>query len=403
MIVVIADDLTGAAEMAGIAWRNGCQVGFLVIDERLGNNTRLRIKEARLRGIDVFVVATNCRSQNTTEAVHTIQNVMEGINADKDILFKKTDSALRGHIVAEISVMLKTLGIRKSLLLPQNPSKKRTIEKGVFRICGVELHQTAFRFDPEYPISTSNVEEVLTGTKSLSIEEDLAEGINIADASDANEVQLQLNKATTDTLIAGGADLFEAFLLQNSVINSFDNHLIHSNEESGEEITGLRRKSFPTERARKPLLQLSESCIVVCGSTQSKPIQLGFPISLMPENVYHGASAENWIQSACLEYSRSHSIVIGIGNHTEMIAQYANRLKETLSIVVCSLLDVFVPELIIIEGGATAYALLSRMEIRQIEVREEIAPGVVCLSVKMASNNINVIVKPGSYPWRVIR
>ena len=50
---------------------------------------------------------------------------------------------------------------------------------------------------------------------------------------------------------------------------------------------------------------------------------------------------------------------------------------------------------IIIEGGATAYAVLERLGISSFDVEYEYSPGVVCLS----HGNMRIILKPGSYPW----
>ena len=49
MIVVIADDLTGAAEIAGIAWRNGLLVRMI-----------MRLTRT-IPTCDVLVIATNTR------------------------------------------------------------------------------------------------------------------------------------------------------------------------------------------------------------------------------------------------------------------------------------------------------------------------------------------------------
>ena len=51
-----------------------------------------------------------------------------------------------------------------------------------------------------------------------------------------------------------------------------------------------------------------------------------------------------------------------------------------------------------IEGGATARAILDRMEWHTLNVKGEYAPGVVQMQVQEHHDQI-VTIKPGSYPW----
>ena len=55
------------------------------------------------------------------------------------------------------------------------------------------------------------------------------------------------------------------------------------------------------------------------------------------------------------------------------------------------------PEEVVIEGGATAYALLEELGWVDFEVLCETAPGVVRLQ-HMPSGTV-LTLKPGSYPW----
>ena len=53
MLIVIADDLTGAAEMAGVAWSKGLSVNMMMQVSR------------NLPSCDVLVVATDTRQENS--------------------------------------------------------------------------------------------------------------------------------------------------------------------------------------------------------------------------------------------------------------------------------------------------------------------------------------------------
>ena len=53
------------------------------------------------------------------------------------------------------------------------------------------------------------------------------------------------------------------------------------------------------------------------------------------------------------------------------------------------------PSLIVIEGGATAFAVIGRLGWTSFSVKRELSPGVVCLSY----GDTDIILKPGSYDW----
>lgn len=353
-MIVIADDITGAAEIAGMA----------------SDGTK--------------VIATDTRSLTQEEAVAETNRIVEKHKLTKDLqIFKKTDSALRGHIVAELSVLMQKLGYSKCLLLPQNPSKGRIIRGGKYYINNVLLHETSFKFDPEYPANRSDVTEMMHGCHYLSLDSQLKEGINIAEATCTNDIIIQLAKADEDTLLAGAADLFRTICNKNIETSNF------------------RDFDIP-----KPLL-------IICGSTQSKSLatepvleSLGAVEIPMKSDVFHGeASIDSWIETLKKAYLSSQALIMTIGHEPVGGKDYAVRLREDMAIAAAELCNVLSPHTIIIEGGATAFAVLSALGWTQFDMEHEFAPGVVALrhevTDKVASlvEETIVVLKPGSYPW----
>lgn len=343
-MIIIADDITGAAEIAGMA----CD--------------------------DTKVIATDTRSLSQDEAEAELHRVISKHNLKKsDCIFKKTDSALRGHIVAELKVLMHELSYDKCLLLPQNPSKGRVIRQGKYYINNVLLHETDFSNDPEYPATSSDVTEILTGAHYLSLNAPLQKGINIAEATDANEIEIQLNKTDGNTLIAGAADLFKAINPQ------------------------------PPSHNLPPTTNNPQPIIVVCGSTQSKSLadtvemqRLNAQEIPMESDVFHGrTSADSWIDELKKAYSSAHAVVLTIGHPSEGGKGYAVRLRNVMAEAVKQLVEVEAPKTLIIEGGATAFAVLSSLGWSQFFMEHEYAPGVVALNHK----GTHIILKPGSYPW----
>jgi len=145
-VLVIADDLTGAAEIAGIGSRYG-------LPTRLVRDQLVHRPEGGLTVID-----TDSRLLPASEAAATVWKFVEPLRAGQfDLVFKKSDSVLRGPVLAEIDAMLTALGRASALLVPQNQSRGRVIRGGEYQVEGVPLYASAFANDPQYPARTSNV------------------------------------------------------------------------------------------------------------------------------------------------------------------------------------------------------------------------------------------------------
>jgi uncharacterized protein YgbK (DUF1537 family) len=123
MITVIADDLTGAAEIAGICLRYGLKASF-GIDEMPENVA------------DVNIIATDSRSMTEEDAYKTHRQLADIILAKKfnQVVFKKCDSVLRGYVLTELSALLDATEKKTAILQPTNPEGFRCIRNGDYLI-----------------------------------------------------------------------------------------------------------------------------------------------------------------------------------------------------------------------------------------------------------------------------
>jgi uncharacterized protein YgbK (DUF1537 family) len=162
MIVVLADDLSGAAEMGGMAHRHGLSADVLT--------TSASSQVPADLDVDVLVIDTDSRACSAGDAMRRVSHTAEQCRAmPVDWIFKKVDSVLRGHVVAELGALFEAFGQVRALLIPANPALGRTISGRDYRVYGQLLHETDFANDPEYPALTSNVVELLAERDSLGI------------------------------------------------------------------------------------------------------------------------------------------------------------------------------------------------------------------------------------------
>ncbi len=215
-IVVIADDITGAVEIAGVAKRYGLTVTLMTLSS-ISNDLNITPSS------EVTVIATNTRSLSEDDAVRMTDSICRSLKGLDVLLFKKTDSALRGHITAELRRTLMLTSCDTALLIAQNPSRGRVVKNGRYLIDGIPLHLSSFSEDPEFPASSDNVEDILhheaqrlglydaMPTDDGQVRADDGR-VLVADAVTTEEVRWQMKKATPNMLVAGAADAFAAFL-----------------------------------------------------------------------------------------------------------------------------------------------------------------------------------------------
>ena len=426
-MIILADDITGAAEVAGAASARGHRVRLVCG----GGNASLP-KEAPEANI-ITVIATDMRSMTADEAIAETRRIAallapvgESAVGKSAIpsqtppspwegrggvvpqgLIIKTDSALRGHVVPILTTLIHTLGYQRAVYLPANPSKGRIIRDGIYFVEGIPIHETAFSYDPEFPAHTSCLKE--------RFPEAQGSGIIMPDAESREDIIRVIEHYNTPhTLFAGAADLIDALLSGNySLLVPCATH------KCGDSSLFTFHSSLST--------------IFLCGSTQSKPPHIGIPITEMPLSVYNGSTdLEAWKREASDLYQKEGSLIITLppvnvpsvhfsgvlaavpvnvpvpAGESAIPSQtppspwegrggvLAHHLREMTAALIHHLVAIRMPQQLILEGGASAFAALRHLGWNKLEVVSQLAPGVI---LTKAPNGTFVILKPGSYPW----
>lgn len=378
MITVIADDLTGAAEIAGICLRYGIDVAF-------GIDT---IPE---KTAQVTVIATDSRSLNEDEAYKKHLQLTKDVLKENSnqIIFKKCDSVLRGHVLTELSALMKVSKKTTVLLQPSNPEGKRCIKNSKYYIEEELIEKTSFASDPDFPATNSSVKEMFSNrshleskvyTGNISKIED--EGYFIPDCNSENDLYKSLDLYEESMLIAGSAAFFEQFLIkmnmtsikkETEIFSFIDNYLL---------VSGSAHK---TSIAYAEKLQ-KESC----------PIYT-FPKSLLNGNIDETILTQ-WTKEISKNYSKAKKATIRISNNNIQFKNSSTLLKNRLSFVVKELIENSKISDIFIEGGATAYDVLKKLSWCSFTPKSELAIGVVRMQLNNDKTK-HITIKPGSYLW----
>jgi uncharacterized protein YgbK (DUF1537 family) len=131
-VAVIADDLSGAAD---------CGVSF----SRAGLDVAIQFdRRARPPGwAQTAVVPTDSRDQDAEEARLAVADAAASLAVRRPALwYKKIDSTLRGHLAAELSVMIGAARPELSVIAPAFPAHGRTVADGRGFLRGVPLERT---------------------------------------------------------------------------------------------------------------------------------------------------------------------------------------------------------------------------------------------------------------------
>ncbi|MFD0990090.1 four-carbon acid sugar kinase family protein [Mariniflexile jejuense] len=379
MITVIADDLTGAAEIAGICLRYGIDVSF-------GINT-IPKKQAT-----VTIIATDSRSMSEDEAYETHFHLAEEIILKtNNILFKKCDSVLRGHVLTELSALIDVTEKKSILLQPSNPEGNRCIKKGVYWVNDNLIENTGFATDPDFPSKTSLVKALLLdrSSKKESIEiftgiihKIKTKGLFIPDCSSVEDLSKCINLYHEDIIVGGSAAFFEQFLIKMKLATSTVKETKHSFNNNYLLLSG---STHPKSIAFSKTIEKANCPLVV------------FPEALL-ENKLDKKNLKNFINEVSSIYNDKKKLVLRVSNTIIQLNNKSLNLKSRLSLVAKNLIETSDIKEIFIEGGATAYDLLDELQWKSFTPIVELASGVVRMQYDSNPKKY-ITLKPGSYQW----
>ncbi len=348
MIAVIADDLTGAAELAGISLRYGLSVS-VHLDNAIDSDA------------DVVIISTDSRSMQKAAAVYCTAEAVETImDYQPSLLYKKIDSVLRGYVINEIKVQMELSEKGKAFILPANPSLQRTISKGEYFINGKKITETDFVHDPEFPISNASVKSMLQDATVQVLKHDdwlPVEGIVIGEARSTTDVEAWAELMDDSWMLVGAGDFY----------------------------TALLQRDYAIQQQQKSELQSPH--LYVCGTAfkeRKEFIKQANCCSCLPDNI-----TEEWLEQTGDMIKQQSKVIIAIDESNQSALELRTSMAKAVKEIVAreNIKEIF------IEGGSTATAVLAELNIKKLTPVNELSRGVV----RMKAGELFITVKPGSY------
>lgn len=400
MIIVIADNLIVATEIAGIGHAYGLSSALLTeVTENLpvcdliviASDTRTMTESEAVNETHAICQQIKAALPKLTEARHAAMTPLQRAQAmahPNEVLhiYKATDALLRGHVHLELRALVEESRYEQVMYLPANPSRKQIVRGGRYFLDGAPIEQGSVKNDPDFPIVTANVADAI-GVRPGS-------RLRICDAEDAQDVQrvarLALNNHTP-TLLAGSTDLFCAML------------------------TELGHK--PTRHKQFPGLSDKGAALIVCGSPNSQNLndrpyvrRHEMSISAIPHEIFEAVASlsinvkeatDRWmgrIKQMQLVNGKTASYVLTIPYPSAKTRAAAQSLCQVTAEMTHRLYAQTSPVEIIIEGGDTAYAAVRKLGWARFQVTQQVAPGIVRLHCLDATHT-HLTIKSGTCDW----
>ena len=380
MIGVIADDLTGAAELGAVGSRHGLRAE-IVVKGKPGDEADLVCVDTNSRG---------CTPAEAGQRAAAAANLLR--HAGARWIYKKVDSVLRGNVTAEVEAVMNQLGFQTALLLPANPALGRTIEGGKYFVRGKLINRTEFARDPEHPRKSSLVLRLLNKPKSFPIcvcgvKHPLPEaGIVVCEAASTQDVCRWAGRRDSEKmLVAGGAEFFGALLAATG-------HEVVASPASLGEVDDAERELFVCGTTSVSSRKFVSAARVRRTPVFSLPVELGWGADFSP------AALEAIGRRAVSAYQSHRRVILNVGLPMARERAAAGRLVAHLARLAEWILRGVDIGRVYAEGGATAAELMRRMEWSRLTVLRELSPGVVVLAVA-GDESRSLTIKPGSYVW----
>ncbi len=378
MIGVIADDLTGAAELGAVGLRHGLRAEIIRRGEPSGQ-------------ADLVCVDTDSRSCSAEEAGQRAATAAQQLHAaGARWIYKKVDSVLRGQVTAEVEAVMRQLKLERALLLPANPALGRTIRDGHYFVRGKLIHKTEFARDPEYPRRYSQVLRLLKVPQQFAIrvvngERSMpGQTIVVGETNTSQDVCDWAALSGAGILPAGGSEFFSALLKREKL-------LVMGNPETSRLPTTGRELFIcgtATKAARK---------FVTDARRRKQPV-LTLPMELTWGAEFTPAAVAAVTQRAVNAFAENARVILAVGLPAVRNVEVAKRLSHSLVQVAENVMARISVARVFAEGGATAAELVRRMGWSRLAVERELAPGVATLSVQ-GDQSILLTIKPGTYAW----
>ena len=395
-IGAVADDFTGATDLATTLRRRGMTAAVVIEDQP--------VDAENLAGLDAVVVALKSRTAPVDVAVADSLDALErviGWGAER-VYFKYCstfDSTDSGNIGPVLDAFRDRLGVDRTIVVPAFPANGRTVENGLLSVNGELLENSSMRHHPLTPMTKSRLSEILAPQTDATITE-----IPLATVrSGAESLHAAIAAAPAGYLVV---DATADDDLRTIALASSDLRLI-----SGGAGLAIGLES-PATSAPDDFPHFAGRRLVVCGSASATTrAQIADAATRHPTrkiDVDEAVTDPSGEVRAIVDWVRSLGadevpVVYSVGELGDVLPGEAGvvaaaAVERVLSAVVAALVSDGTVDRVIVAGGETSGAVVKALGVALLTIGPALAPGVCWSAARTdAARDVALVLKSGNF------
>ena len=407
-VLLIADDFTGSLDTGIQFVKSNVKTDVFAYAENFYDAVH---KGEIKQDAAVLVVNSDTRHVGGEPAYKKVSEIVKaGLELGVDCIYKKTDSALRGNIGAELTAVLDVTGADALHFVPALPGMNRVTIDGVHFIDGIPTAESEFANDKYAPVTRSAVNEIIGLQSKIPVflhtdqKPGYEHGVHVYDAKTYDDINViaenlkpgipEKTGSPADILLLSGCSGFAGA------------------------VPGL----LGLEGAEAQEMEQFPGLIVICGSTNRVTRNqldyaaengfvrktLGPKVTLDPEWV-KSPEFTDFIAGCVADYARTKRLIVDTNDATAgMTEHYAemhglstldvrHRIAGTLGDIAKALLNSGQRATLLLTGGDTLLAFVEHLGVNQFTPVRELTAGVVLSRVNYHGENIPIISKSGGF------
>lgn len=392
---IIADDFTGATDIATMLRRSGHRVAVVIEDGTLSPE--------QLRGLDAVVVALKSRSGSKEEAVAASLDALRRLQAwGADRFYVKYcstfDSTDEGNIGTVLDAVTDELGVQTCVVVPSLPANGRTVYNGHLFVGADLLENSSMRHHPLTPMTRSRVADLLRPQTAYDVGEVVRDTVR----QGAAPLRAALDGAGSRYVVVDAIDDDDLAVIGAATAD----HLLVSGG-SGLALGipgpgGAEASWAPPPRGRGAVLCGSVSRATlgqIADAARTQPVrQVDISAAIAdPDAAANEIAAWVLAQAAdstpvvCAARDRSDVLPTVGGVETAPVIERV--LTQTAVLLTA---DATVTGLIV-AGGETSGAVVRGLDIQSLQIGPELAPGVCWSAAETGGRTVALALKSGNF------
>lgn len=405
LLGAIADDFTGATDLAGLLARSGVPVSLRigVPDEPPGDTAAFE------------VIALKSRTAAVQEAVQETQSALAWLRrAGAQRFFWKYcstfDSTAEGNIGPVAEALMDALDVQQTIYCPAFPENGRSIFMGNLFVGQQPLAESPMKDHPLTPMRDSNLMRLLEPQVTRPV--GLADRLTVARGADALRAHLATLKeqgvahvvvdAVADSDLAVIAEACREMPLMtggSAVAMPLPALYLADGTLSGDAKVAGR----PTTENRQTIV-LSGSCSSMTNRQVADYVARGRPsFRLDPQELAENgpAAALEWLAGQDLEqapliYATAEPASVKAAQERLGVARAGEIVEQALASCATAARDAGARR-IIVAGGESSGAVTRALGVDRLDIGQEIAPGVPWTYCKSAGVSVALTLKSGNF------